>query len=456
MSAAKAPTIVLNQDQARAEAEIDLINQPQTKHLLEGEAGTGKTSLVIEVVRKMLARKQTVVATAPTHKAVAVIRRKLREAGIKDDEAPCTTVQSLLELKPEPQTDRLVFKRAKYANPVMQRNVVIDECSMLGSDLMNHVRRCLPYSFVLFVGDEAQLPPVGEKLSESFLTKSKSRLSQIMRQGEGNPILEATHYIRERQGTDDFDFDWAVQKIGPCGKKGIFLPDRTRIPNWVAKAFQRDTFDNDPDGFRYLAWTNAKVAYVNKFVRELRYGFDLPTPFMPGERVLFRSHLMLDEEPIFDNSEEATCCSMVLDSFAFKVKGSKKLEAWEARVPAWRMNLIRDDGVEVEVHMPADADARLRVEDRIRDEAIRAQDEGDKSSAGLRWKSFHAFRGALADVGHIYALTVHKAQGSTFRRAFVDFEDIERCGNKNPLEMQRLFYTALTRASDAVILNKRA
>jgi exodeoxyribonuclease-5 len=452
-----ADEVVLNDDQARAEAEIDLANQKGNKHLLDGAAGTGKTTVVVKVVKKAVERKQSVAVTAPTHKALGVLREKLRAAGMREgiDVNLCTT-QSLLSLKPDNDADLLVFKRDKYAQPVLEEVVVVDETSMVDSDLYGHMERHLSRAFVLLVGDIAQIPPVGERVSPTFRTRSRSRLTKIMRQGEGNPLLEAAHYIRERQGTDDYDGEqWAFQQIN-SQRQGIYVPDHSKIPSWVAKAFSRDVFDRDHNSTRYLAWTNWAVDEANAFIRDVRYGSDLlPQPFMPGERILFRQPLIIDQEPIFDNSEEATCVWMGPGTFYFNVKGGKHLDAYTLKIPTWRINAMRDDGVEVEIHMCSDHDAKRKATERLANEAIAAQRDGHDKAKSARWKQFHALKGALADIGPVYGLTVHKSQGSTITAPFVDHDNIERCASKNPLEMQQLMYTALTRASRCAILRKR-
>lgn len=456
----KAAEIVLNEDQARAEAEIDMANAKGNKHLLDGAAGTGKTTVAVEAVRKALSRKQSVAVTAPTHKALNVLRAKLRDAGFRDGvDLDLCTIQSLLSLKPDNDADLLVFKRDKYAQPVLQDVVVCDECSMVDSGLKGHIDRHLSRAFVLYLGDVAQIPPVGEPVSLTFKTRSRSRLNRVMRQGEGNPVLEAALYVRERQGTDDYDDEWAVEKVVGEGpeRQGVFVPDHGKIPAWVARAFARERFDEDPDSTRYLAWTNRAVDDANAFIRDVRYGSDLlPQPFMPGERILFRQPLIVDGEPIFDNSEEATCVWMGPDTFEFKVKGGKQLDEYTMKIPSWRINAMRDDRLEVEIHMCADFDARRAALERLANEAIQAGEAGHQAAKGQRWKQYHALKGALADIGPPYALTVHKSQGSTIKAPFVDFDNISRCAVKDPFEMQRLMYTALTRASRAVILRKRA
>ena len=55
-----------------------------------------------------------------------------------------------------------------------------------------------------------------------------------------------------------------------------------------------------------------------------------------------------------------------------------------------------------------------------------------------------------ADVKYNYALTVHKAQGSTFENAIVINCDISRI--KDTLERNKLLYTAITRARNKLFM----
>jgi exodeoxyribonuclease V len=274
----------LTADQAEALRKIEAAYEPGASYLLTGHAGSGKTYLMQRLTKNMLAKKRRIVLSAPTHKAVAVLARKLAEANIKD--VPCRTIHSILSLTPKPRTDRLVFERERDAEPVTADVVVVDECSMVSEDLYRHIKRHLPNAFVLFVGDPAQLPPVGEVESQTFGTKNRSHLTTVVRQAAGNPILAAASIIRASQG-GSVDMSWCAPSALE-NKQGIFLP-ADAAHRWMKRAFTSPEFDADPDSFRYLAWTNSRVHQMNELIRTWRYGANIPTPFMHGESALFRA-----------------------------------------------------------------------------------------------------------------------------------------------------------------------
>lgn len=429
--------IAMNDDQRRAMKEIIAAVAPRAKHLLTGFAGSGKTWLMQTFAREMKARGKSVALTAPTHKAVEVLKRKVREAGLDVD---CMTIQSLLSLYPKVQEDRQIFVRRKHARPVMYDVVVIDECSMLSEDLMKHIRIHLPVSFVLFVGDPAQLPPVGEIASQSFSTRSRSHLETIVRQGADNPVLRAADIIRRSQGGP---MDWSWAKPNMQKPLGVYVPDNS--DRWLHKAFTSKEFDENPDRFRYMAWTNERVSQVNDKIRRWRYGDDVKTPFVVGERALLQSPIVINEVILFNNNEEATVRGIKASTYRQRIPSGLRAQGWVAEMPAWRVSLQRDGSDDIiDVHMAADVKAQNAVIDQIKSEAIKGDPE--------RWKTLQELTSGLARLQSIYALTVHKSQGSTFTNAFIDIPNIRRLAAEDPLECQKMLYVAATRPTDALVL----
>ncbi len=429
----KAP---LTPDQDRALREIVAAYGPGECHLLTGYAGTGKTYLMQVVARRFQAMGLDIALTAPTHKAVAVLAAKIQEAGIEN--VTCRTIFSLLGLKPKVVADRQVFERDRRAEPVTAHVVIVDECSMVSADLLAHIRRYLPLAFVLFVGDPAQLPPVGEVASRTFETKSRSHLDTVVRQGAGNPILDVATALRSSQGGP---MDWSWCRSAKAPPLGVYLPADAQP--WMRKAFTSNEFADNPDAFRYLAWTNARVAEINRQVREWRYGPNLPTPFMVGERAMARGPVMIDGALRLTSNEEAEVLSIERGSFDHEFDDCEGAAGWVGTLPTWRIVLRKSDCDEITVHMPADDREFNRIVERVTDEAAQARQ---------RWKHLHEFKGSLAKLQSIYALTVHNSQGSTFRNTFVDVPDIRRRAESNVLEAQQLLYVTATRPTHALIL----
>lgn len=186
---------------------------------LYGYAGTGKTTTTVELISYLLVKGyiNSVVFTAPTNKAVNVIKSQFRphikeiyekisgkEINIKGDynfensidklysvgvKVEFITTHKLLEFSMDYNSDGgLIFARnsnLKKKTSLMDRYelVIIDECSMLPLDIISAIfddvkdKERLEGKIdigsgmpkIIFTGDPAQLPPVNESKSFIFI-----------------------------------------------------------------------------------------------------------------------------------------------------------------------------------------------------------------------------------------------------------------------------------------------
>ena len=99
-------------------------------------------------------------------------------------------------------------------------------------------------------------------------------------------------------------------------------------------------------------------------VRRWRYGENIPTPFMPGERALVRAPVLKGEDVVLQTNEEAVVLSIKEGTYQHEMVACGPLEFWMASIPSWKLKLERGDGEKVTVHMPAD-DRTLRRRPRL-------------------------------------------------------------------------------------------
>lgn len=198
---AKQPEITFSEDQTRALDAIDAwLKTKATRLTLGGYAGTGKTTLIREVIRRVKGKASV---CAFTGKAAFVLTTK----GV-----PATTMHSLIYdpvrvcQKCKLEEDHCQCRRPKVAlefrrvHALQHRLVIVDEASMVNRGLLEDLE-----SFdvqVLYVGDHGQLEPVGD--DPGLMRNPEIRLEQIHRQAAGSPIIQFAHHVREGNAPQSF------------------------------------------------------------------------------------------------------------------------------------------------------------------------------------------------------------------------------------------------------------
>lgn len=440
------PRLVLSAEQEEAVSMAVSEFAPGHSFLIEGPAGSGKTTVIEEIVRRLMKRRLSVTTGAPTHKAVGVLRRKLDAADLVH--IPCRTIPAIMNLRPRQYADRQVFTRQKYAKPFEDSCLIPDECSMLGEDILeNHLRKYLPKAYVIYTGDEAQIPPIGEKRSRTFDLKNKYTLQTVRRQAEGNPVLAAALAVRQQQGTGYLDWSWAVQRDER--PFGIFKPDAGKLRLWAEKAFTSPEFEADSDTFRYIAWRRVRVDEINRAIRLARYGEQAANaaPFCAGEMLTFLEPMIKDETPVFMTGDDAKVLAIQQGEYVQEFPRRGDVSAWTAFLPSWEIKLLSRLGEQITVHMSRSEEMYKSILDQLGEEA---------KEHGERWEDYQLFKDSIARVRAIYAMTCHGAQGSTFKHVFLDAGDIANAAKKmTVLECQKILYTGLTRPTHSVILRGR-
>lgn len=156
-------------------------------HILTGGPGTGKSTITnaILTITEKLTRK--ILLAAPTGRAA----KRLTEITHKK----AFTIHALLEF----DFTNGGFKKNRE-RPLNCDLIIIDESSMIDTQLMYYLLRAIPDSArVIFVGDIDQLPSVGPGYVLKDIIKSQAvsvtKLTEIFRQAKGSKIILSAHNI---------------------------------------------------------------------------------------------------------------------------------------------------------------------------------------------------------------------------------------------------------------------
>lgn len=236
---------------------------------------------------------------------------------------------------------------------------------------------------------------------------------------------------------------------------GVHVMSGDMFNVWMPSAFAVDTFDQDYDRFRVIAWRNKTVDGYNQRIQELRYP-SLTMPFAVGEPVIFSSPLhhissLLDFEQNtmpFDGWNHILCSTESegvvtkidpLTDFTYQVDDA--VIAIKRYLLTCR--LLCAETAEVCCVVTDDKHSLDKLMSKVVNNI--------KRQSGLIWLNYWMLKSYFSDVRPAYAMTAHKSQGSTFENVFVDAKDI--LANPNREEALRCLYVAISRASKNVILN---
>jgi tRNA(Met) C34 N-acetyltransferase TmcA len=147
--------IVLNEGQSSALTQIhDWLESDELYFALRGYAGTGKSTLMKEVSKA----NYNLHFSAPTNQATKILSDFI---GVT-----CKTTYSLLGLRMVAEEDTKVLSMGTPPELGYEPILVIDEAGMLQKKLVNILMK-MGYR-CLFVGDPAQLNPIGEVRSKAW------------------------------------------------------------------------------------------------------------------------------------------------------------------------------------------------------------------------------------------------------------------------------------------------
>ena len=421
----KSQTQILNQS-------LEILKN-NNKLVITGKAGTGKTTLVkfliSELKNTISSRSVLSVCSAPTNKAVKVLKDKIGK--ILDNSF--FTIHSALNLKRviSAKDGSISFKpdSTSKRDPLKKVHIlIVDEASMINKEILTEIinkSRENPEMKIIFIGDEAQLPPVGEEFSAVFYSGFPClELTEIIRQGEGNPIIDLSRdfsILKKRK--DD------RREIGGY----IFSNDKSSVISTLAHV-------NGSDTLKYLSWTNQDVDNINRLVRESIYG--TPAKIELGESLIFNTPY----ENYFTNDEIKV---MVLDIVqnpvtAYRIynptynEDNKEIPRFIENTKVLKYYIINNN-IKI-IHEDSE-----KVFEEMKKDMRRKCIERNAS-----WKDYYLFVEKFADVKYNHAITVHKSQGSTYEKVIIN---IKNCMlNTDTNERDKLLYTAITRASNLVVL----
>lgn len=419
--------------------------------VLRGYAGTGKTSIVSALVRALKHLRQTCILLAPTGRAAKVLSSY---SGF-----PARTIHKKIYRQKQLGVEQF----ALTDNLHKQALFIVDEASMINNqksydtpfgsgnllaDLIKYVESG-DHCSVLFLGDTAQLPPVGQTESPALnpdvlrgygLDVTEYTLTQVARQALDSGILKNATDIRSRLQ------DGNIQLMPSFTTKGyddICHIDGYIFPELVETAYREVGIEDTV----ILTRTNRRTNLYNQGIRA---------------RVLWREdelgsgdRLMVTKNNYFWTEEyddvDFLANGDMLD--VLKVRNIREMYGFnfaDVSLKAIDYDYEIDTVVWLDT-LFTDSPEQNYEQQKILFSRIAEDYPELRHNKRDLWKQImqSPYYNAL-QIRYAYAITCHKAQGGQWKRVFIDpgVVDDEHLGE----EFYRWLYTALTRAQEQVYL----
>lgn len=443
--------------------------------VLTGAAGSGKTTTVKALVRSLVqsglvvpmstatkvlkAGALSVVFVSFTSRAVRNLIKALPD-DLKDN---CHTIHGLTEFEPvkidveneetgEMEESMRFMPQRHESNPILEVNYcVVDESSMVSVELFQQLKAALPNAKFIFVGDLNQLAPVfGDAiLGYKLLELPVVELTHIYRQALESPIIAFAHKILHGKGLTEAD-------IRPLTKEGelTFHSFKKRIEADIACLAVKRWFQGELRDGRYTPEDDIILCPFNKSFGTIELN-----------RAIAQTHGEMRAAEVYEiiagweKYYYAVGDKIVynkLEGTILKIKYNPKYKGYPPRAQSIHMDRWGNSSERVGL---AGFDS---LDEDYEDDPFAGLDttahrvDEEDGDTGRKASASHIITVQLEDgrvhnitkagdfndaLGWGYAITVHKSQGSQWRKVYLCFHQ-----SHNKMIKRELLYTAVTRA----------
>ena len=474
----KVSTSNFTNDQLKAYDELmKFIDSPfdskDYKRALIGAAGTGKTFLVRALLLNSTLSYSLIGLSAPTHKACRVLGESIHISGIK-----VNTIQSDLGLRLNFDIDKFDPNNPPF-DPKGKIKIgnyklyIVDEASMINSRLCIFLEKtCVSNKCkIIFIGDDSQLAPVGEKYSSAFRNIKSYSLKQIVRQGEDNPVSYLLDLLRYDINHKTYKFLNYIQRFkeqfNADYTKGYQVCDANTFNQTVYNNFNDEELTRNVDYAKVISYTNLNVSSWNKFIRNSIIA-DSDKSILTKNDLIISYVTIVNEfnDCVIKNSEEYIIND--IQNFTDSRYDKNGLKGFLVKFQA-----IHGGDITTPLFVIDHTDSyTVQRYVQINNSMIEAAKTARANIRNEKWKSYFAFKeycllmvNILSPDGKIitsrsldygFALTSHKSQGSTFDTALVDVNDIvfDKYGQPyaDAEEVNRRLYVACSRCKNKLYL----
>lgn len=426
---------------------------------ITGPAGSGKTTGLRQLIEHCIEHEIPYIVCAYTHTACGILRSKLPA------NANVATLHSFLKKRPmlnQQATNKKNIQLNKQMS-LPDRPIVMfcDEYSMVGEKDGIDIRaeqdpdyEGKPALKVVYIGDNNQLPPVGDMAFEPDPSPYDVKLTTIYRQSGDNELLTPLSQL--------------VDMIN--GAKPVpLLPNKNFVRGVnIAehlKDFIEEAISNLADlDYVCLAYTNKRVEELNKEIQGYHEPLEYDRVFSPTTKKFYKFIGWVDKPAYIDTPFNGELhLNSKYQTLEYLIKSGMcrfaELEAEEgyaltvAVVFGHYQYKLKDDELK---NAAAQSNSVIEKQFRGFKAAAWAKNNSTHKLARQRakaWRDLLSFNDCVICIDFTHAMTVHKSQGMTYNTVYLDSDDLHLASKSGMQMYLKLMYVAMSRASGMVYTN---
>lgn len=430
-------------------------NNQDELFILKGYAGTGKTTLLSNLVNQLKHVNKKYVMLAPTGRAAKVISNYSNQ--------PAFTIHKRIYYPKKNKTTGVGF--TMQANKFKNTIFIVDESSMISDmanetnmythgslldDLMYYVYSGVNCKMIL-VGDTAQLPPVHmeispaldiDKMSLNFnMHVSHIELDEVMRQELDSGILYNATNLRELLNSHFFDtFQFNIKPF----KDIIRLEDGYEILDAIHDAYNK----NGTEETAFIVRSNKRANQYNQQIRAKI--LDNESEISPGD------YVMVVKNNYFWLKDQQTTTDFIANGDILEIQQIYKIiELYGFRFASVKVRMIDypdlnpfDTIVFLDTLNSESASLSYDETNRLYQEVLLDYQDEISQYRKLSKVKENEYFNAL-QIKFAYAVTCHKSQGGQWNTIFIEQPYLPDGISR---EYIRWLYTAMTRAKEKLYL----
>jgi exodeoxyribonuclease V alpha subunit len=420
--------------------------------VVAGGPGTGKTTTVARIVALLAeqaaaagAPQPLVALAAPTGKAAARLEEAVHEAATRLDVADAvrahllalsaSTLHRLLGRRPDSHSR---FRHHR-GNRLPHDVVIVDETSMVSLSLMARLAEAIrPEARLVLVGDPGQLTSI----------EAGAVLADVVGPAADRLLMRPAARARLAQATGD-DFAAGAAPDGATVGDGIVVLDTVhRFGPGIARVAEAIRRGDADAVLEALAGGPGDVTWLP---------VDVGDPAAQGALAPVRDGAVSAARVVVQAARDGAAEEAIAGLGAFRIlcahrRGPHGVATWLAHVEGWLGAELDGFGADGDWYagrplLVTENDYGLRLYNGDTGVVVATPGGGVTAAFERRGHVFQVRPGRLAAVDTVYAMTVHKSQGSQFGTAAVLLP-----APASRVLTRELLYTAVTRARKHLIV----